>query len=41
MKTIERVMRVMTHVNIGATLALAAWVIWSRLAVAGLQGGAP
>jgi hypothetical protein len=26
---IERVMRVMTHVNIGAALGLAAWVLWS------------
>jgi hypothetical protein len=26
---IERVMRVMTHINIGAALGLAAWVLWS------------
>jgi hypothetical protein len=26
---IERVMRVMTHINIGAALGLAAWVMWS------------
>jgi hypothetical protein len=26
---IERVMRVMTHINIGAAMGLAAWVLWS------------
>jgi hypothetical protein len=26
---IERVMRIMTHVNIGASLGLVAWVLWS------------
>jgi hypothetical protein len=26
---IERVMRVMTHINVGATLALMAWFLWS------------
>ena len=29
MSFIERVMRVMTHINIGAALGLAAWVMWS------------
>lgn len=29
MNFIERVMRVMTHLNIGAALGLAAWVLWS------------
>lgn len=29
MNLIERVMRVMTHLNIGASLGLAAWVLWS------------
>ena len=29
MKTIERVMRAMTHLNIGATLAMGAWILWS------------
>lgn len=29
MNFIERVMRVMTHVNIGAALGLAAWIMWS------------
>ena len=29
MSFIERVMRVMTHINIGAALGLAAWVLWS------------
>lgn len=29
MNFIERVMRVMTHVNIGAALGLAAWLLWS------------
>ena len=29
MNFIERVMRVMTHINIGAALGLAAWVLWS------------
>ena len=27
MRTIERVLRVMTHLNIGALLALAAWLL--------------
>jgi hypothetical protein len=25
----ERVMRIMTHVNVGAALGLVAWVLWS------------
>lgn len=29
MKTLERVMRVMTHINIGATLGTAVWLLWS------------
>jgi hypothetical protein len=29
MTLIERVMRVMTHINIGSALALFAWVVWS------------
>lgn len=29
MSFIERVMRVMAHINIGAALGLAAWVLWS------------
>lgn len=29
MNFIERVIRVMTHLNIGAALGLAAWVLWS------------
>lgn len=29
MNFVERVMRVMTHLNIGAALGLAAWVLWS------------
>ncbi len=29
MNFIERVMRVMTHINIGVGLGLAAWVMWS------------
>ena len=29
MNFIERVMRVMTHINLGAALGLAAWVMWS------------
>lgn len=33
MNFIERVMRVMTHINIGAALGLAAWVLWSGLQV--------
>lgn len=36
----ERVMRVMTHVNIGAALAVSAWVVWSGLQV-GLSRPAP
>jgi hypothetical protein len=31
---IERVMRVMTHINIGAALGLPAWVLWSGWQVA-------
>lgn len=30
----HRVMRVMTHVNIGATLGLIAWLAWASLEVA-------
>ena len=29
MSLIERVVRVMTHINIGAALGLVAWVLWS------------
>lgn len=29
MSFVERVMRVMTHVNLGISLGLAAWVLWS------------
>ncbi len=29
MNFIERVMRVMTHINIGAALGLAAWLLWT------------
>lgn len=29
MNFIERVMRVMTHINIGAAMGLAAWMLWS------------
>ena len=29
MNFIERVMRVMTHINIGTSLGLATWVLWS------------
>lgn len=29
MNFVERVMRIMTHINIGAALGLAAWVLWS------------
>ena len=35
MKTIERVMRVMTHINIGATLGTGAWILVSGLQVVG------
>lgn len=28
MNLVERVMRVMTHINIGSALGLAAWVLW-------------
>ncbi len=34
MSFIQRVMRVMTHVNIGATLGLVAWLAWASLEVA-------
>lgn len=33
MKTLERVMRLMTHINIGATLGTAVWLLWSGLQV--------
>jgi hypothetical protein len=38
-KTIERVMRWMTHVNVGATLGTGAWILWSggQLASGALQ----
>ncbi len=29
MTAIERVMRVMTHVNVGATMGMVAWIAWS------------
>lgn len=29
MNFVERVMRVMTHINIGAALGLTAWVLWT------------
>lgn len=41
MKTIERVLRVMTHVNIGATLGMAAWILWSGLQIVGLPSATP
>lgn len=34
MNFVERVVRVMTHINIGAALGLAAWVLWSGWQVA-------
>ncbi|HTP72482.1 MAG TPA: hypothetical protein VML58_09710 [Burkholderiaceae bacterium] len=34
MKDVQRVMRVMTHVNLGATLGLVAWLLWSGYAIA-------
>lgn len=37
MNTTYRVMRVMTHVNMGAALGMAAWVAWSGLQVAAGQ----
>lgn len=33
MKTLERVMRVMTHVNIGCALGMVAWTAWSGVQV--------
>jgi len=33
--TIERLMRVMTHVNIGASLGLVAWLVWSGHQIVG------
>ena len=41
MKTIERVMRVMTHINIGATLGTGAWILVSGLQVVGGEFSAP
>ena len=40
MKIIERVMRVMTHVNIGATLGMAAWILWSGMEFVGMPSAA-
>ena len=40
MKIIERVMRVMTHVNIGATLGMAAWILWSGVEIVALPSAA-
>lgn len=34
-KTLQGVMRVMTHVNVGCALGMVAWVVWSGLAVVG------
>lgn len=39
MKTIERVMRVMTHVNIGCAIGMVAWTAWSGVQV--VQGRYP
>jgi hypothetical protein len=42
LNSIERVMRVMTHVNIGATIGMAAWILWSgHLVVSGQWTTAP
>ncbi|MGB4115086.1 MAG: hypothetical protein WBK51_00900 [Polaromonas sp.] len=30
----KRVLRILTHINIGATLGIAAWLVWSSAAVA-------
>jgi hypothetical protein len=35
MKTLERVMQVMTHVNIGCALGMVAWVAWSGMQIVG------
>jgi hypothetical protein len=35
MKTLERVMQVMTHVNIGCALGMVAWVVWSGFQIMG------
>lgn len=34
MQPIERVMRIMTHVNIGTALGMVAWILWSGHQVA-------
>lgn len=34
MNPVERVMRVMTHLNIGASLGIAAWMVWASVQVA-------
>lgn len=41
LKTIERVMQVMAHVNVGATLGMAAWLLWSGHLVASGQWKIP
>lgn len=33
MQPLERLMRAMTHLNIGAAIAMLAWVFWSGLQV--------
>jgi hypothetical protein len=35
LNTLERVMRVMTHLNIGATLGTGVWILWSGLMIVG------
>lgn len=34
MNPVERVMRVMTHLNIGASLGIAAWMVWASVQLA-------
>lgn len=35
MNSIERLLRLMTHLNIGAMLGMAAWVVWSGALIVG------
>lgn len=41
MPFVERTLRAMTHLNIGATLATAVWILWSGLNIVALPSPPP